>query len=170
MRFLLSIILVLALAVPAVSLAGSQSSSSATGATVTAKADKKKNKKKTKKARKAKQKSQRATRTSGSSAGDEREVKGPLTSLSPATVGTVVCQVPAGMTLAGFKVGDFVEMTCDLRAGSWTLRKIKHEDDGVAGGDEREVKGHSDVAFARDGRHGRLRGARQHDVDRLQSR
>jgi hypothetical protein len=73
---------------------------------------------------------------------DELEVKGTLTSLSPLTVTigskTAICAVPSGMSLAGFAVGDFVEMTCDLRGGVWTLRKLEHEDDddGARGDDD----------------------------------
>ena len=73
---------------------------------------------------------------------DELEVKGTLTSLSPLTVtngsGSAVCAVPTGMSLAGFAVGDFVEMTCDLRAGIWTLRELEHEDDDELGRDDDE--------------------------------
>jgi hypothetical protein len=73
---------------------------------------------------------------------DELEVKGTLASLSPLRVvtasGFAVCSVSAGNTLAGFAVGDLVEMTCDLRSGVWVLRKLEHEDDeGIgAGADE----------------------------------
>jgi hypothetical protein len=73
---------------------------------------------------------------------DELEVKGTLTSLSPLTVtngaGSAVCAVPAGMSLAGFAVGDFVEITCDLRGGVWTLRKLKQEDDDEIRDDDDE--------------------------------
>ncbi|MGH7820952.1 MAG: hypothetical protein ACREQ9_14395, partial [Candidatus Binatia bacterium] len=52
---------------------------------------------------------------------DELEVKGTLTSLSPLTVvahgRAFTCAVPAGMSLAGFHVGDFVEVTCHLGGG-----------------------------------------------------
>ncbi len=69
---------------------------------------------------------------------DELEVKGTLTSLSPVTVstakGSAVCVAPAGLSLSGFAIGDFVEMTCDLRSGVWTVRKLEHEDDHAAGG------------------------------------
>jgi hypothetical protein len=66
-----------------------------------------------------------------SSAGgaDEREVKGALTSLAPLTVGSLSCAVPAGVTLAGFAVGDFVELECKLVAGTWTLHKLELEGD-----------------------------------------
>ncbi len=52
---------------------------------------------------------------------DEVEIKGTITSLAPLTVRsttrTVTCVVPAGTSLAGFAIGDFVEITCDLRGG-----------------------------------------------------
>jgi hypothetical protein len=64
---------------------------------------------------------------------DEVEIKGKITSLSPLTVASatrsVTCTVPAGMSLAGFAIGDFVEITCDLKSGTWVLRKLHHEDD-----------------------------------------
>lgn len=64
---------------------------------------------------------------------DELEVKGTLTSLSPLAVTaagfTFTCTVPAGMTLQGFAVGDFVEMTCDRVGGTFVLRELEHEDD-----------------------------------------
>ena len=65
---------------------------------------------------------------------DELEIKGTLTSLSPLTVQssakTASCTVPAGKSLAGFAIGDFVEITCDLKEGVWVLRELEHEDDG----------------------------------------
>ena len=64
---------------------------------------------------------------------DELEIKGKIASLSPLTVASgtrsATCAVPSGRSLAGFAVGDFVEMTCDLSGGSWILRKIEREDD-----------------------------------------
>ncbi len=64
---------------------------------------------------------------------DELEVKGTLTNLSPLTVTAAghafSCAVPTGVSLTGFVVGDFVEMTCDLVGGSWILRELEHEDD-----------------------------------------
>jgi len=64
---------------------------------------------------------------------DELEVKGTLTSLSPLAVTaagfTFTCTVPAGVSLHGFAVGDFVEMTCDRVHGTWILRELEHEDD-----------------------------------------
>ena len=63
---------------------------------------------------------------------DEIEIKGKLASLAPLTVESatrsVSCSVPSSTMLAGFAVGDFVEITCDLVRGSWTLRKLQHED------------------------------------------
>ena len=60
---------------------------------------------------------------------DEREVRGRIRSLSPLTVSGLTCVVPNPRSLAGFRVGDFVEMTCDLIRGEWTLRKLESEDD-----------------------------------------
>lgn len=63
---------------------------------------------------------------------DEVEIKGTIRSLAPLTVESstrsVTCAVPAGMSLIGFAVGDFVEITCDRIGGTWTLRKLQHED------------------------------------------
>src|SRR5262249_32975085 len=71
---------------------------------------------------------------------DEVEITGTLKSLSPVTVmsatKTVTCILPAGSSLAGFAVGDLVEVTCDLKAGVLVLRKIEHEDEDE---DEAEV-------------------------------
>jgi len=68
---------------------------------------------------------------------DEVEVKGRLTSLAPPTVGDVSCVVPAGVSIAGFAVGDFVELTCDRIGGVLTLRELESEDDvGVVGEDD----------------------------------
>jgi hypothetical protein len=76
---------------------------------------------------------------------DEIEVKGTLTSLSPLTVlnngRSFTCALPAGQLLSGFAVGDFVEMTCDLRAGAFVLRVLKHEDDDEANEDDDENRG-----------------------------
>jgi len=64
---------------------------------------------------------------------DEVEIKGRITSLDPLTVQsatrTVTCTVSSGTPLAGFAVGDFVEITCDLVGGTWVLRELEHEDD-----------------------------------------
>ena len=64
---------------------------------------------------------------------DEVEIEGTLTSLGPLTVQsatrTVTCTVPVGLALAGFAVGDFVEITCDLKGSTWVLRELEHEDD-----------------------------------------
>ena len=65
---------------------------------------------------------------------DELEVRGRMRSLSPLTVAMATCVVPAGTSLAGFAVGDFVEMECDRVHGQWVLRKLESEDD-----DENEV-------------------------------
>jgi hypothetical protein len=69
-----------------------------------------------------------------SSSGDrnELEITGKLTALSPLTVvagtRTASCAAPAGMSLAGFAVGDVVEMKCVLVAGAWTVRELQRED------------------------------------------
>jgi hypothetical protein len=64
---------------------------------------------------------------------DEREIEGTLTSLAPVTVASktrsLSCIAPAGMSLAGFAVGDLVEMTCDLVGGAWVVRKLHLEDE-----------------------------------------
>jgi hypothetical protein len=60
---------------------------------------------------------------------DELEVEGPIQSLSPLTVKGVTCAVPADMSLAGFGVGDIVEMKCVRVAGAWTLAKLESEDE-----------------------------------------
>lgn len=71
---------------------------------------------------------------------DEVEVKGRITSLSPLTVSagarTVACALQPGGSLAGFAVGDLVEITCDLRNGRWVVRVLKREDDEIRGIDE----------------------------------
>lgn len=78
---------------------------------------------------------------------DEVEATGKLTSLSPVTVTTAVgktvsCVVPAGFSLAGLALGDRVEITCDLVAGAWTLRRIHAEDDDDdRRGDDRSASG-----------------------------
>jgi hypothetical protein len=68
-----------------------------------------------------------------------------LTSLSPLTVTSnghvFTCAVPAGHSLGGFAVGEFVEMTCDLKAGAFVLRVLKHEDDEEANEDDDENRG-----------------------------
>ena len=96
---------------------------------------------------------------------DEVEIKGDLTSLAPLTVRsatrTVTCTVPAGVSLAGFVVGDFVEITCDLIGGVWVLRVLKHEDD-----DDREDRAdRDDDRDDDDGRHNRGHGGGHDDDD-----
>ena len=91
---------------------------------------------------------------------DEVELKGTLTSLSPLIVvsgtRTVMCAVPSGVSLAGFAIGDFVEITCDLKVGGFVLRELEHEDQdedranhendgdhsGPGGGDDESDHGH----------------------------
>jgi uncharacterized membrane protein YgcG len=63
---------------------------------------------------------------------DELEVEGTLTSLSPLTVTAnghpFTCAVPSGFSLAGFVVGDRVEMKCEAVRGIQTLRRLELED------------------------------------------
>ncbi|HEX4745924.1 MAG TPA: hypothetical protein VFU99_03480 [Gaiellaceae bacterium] len=78
---------------------------------------------------------------------DEVEIKGELLSLTPLTVRsstrTVTCAVPAGQSVTGFAIGDFVEITCDLRAGAWVLRNLEHEDDEDRADRDDDHRGHS---------------------------
>ena len=80
---------------------------------------------------------QHTSSTTDEESDDELELEGELTSLAPVTVAsdtrTASCTAPAGMSLAGFAVGDLVEMTCDLVEGSWIVRKLEHEDDDASG-------------------------------------
>ena len=151
MRLIVVFLLVAMLAIPAAAVGGQSAGSSSQGAAAqsAAKASKGKKSKKSKQRKRKQQnrrgkaqKSQRATTAQGSSSSsataDEVEVKGPIASLSPLTVGTTSCVVPAGFSLAGFAVGDVVEMTCDLVGGQWVLRKLELED---APQGEVEVKG-----------------------------
>jgi hypothetical protein len=75
---------------------------------------------------------------------DEVEIKGLITSLVPLTVRStaraVTCVVPTGLSLNGFAIGDFVEITCDLKAGAFVLRDLEHEDDD----DRAEADDHDD--------------------------
>lgn len=139
MRILLALAAVIALALPGMAVADRATSSTSEIASAQSHLDKKKQKKKRKQAKKSKRNSAKPTTrpVSGSAAtsDDEVEVKGVLVSLTPPTVGTVSCDIPVGMSLLGFDVGDVVEMTCDVRSGTRTLRRLKHEDDAV---DERE--------------------------------
>jgi hypothetical protein len=80
---------------------------------------------------------------------DEVEIKGLIMSLVPLTVRsttrTVTCVVPAGLSLNGFAVGDFVEITCDLKAGVLVLRDLEREDDddrADARDDDDDHRGH----------------------------
>ena len=84
------------------------------------------------------QKGSSSVTSGGSSSNDagRLEIRGTLASLSPPTVTSgsvsVSCALPAGATIAGFAVGDFVELRCVLRLGVWMLRDLRHEDDEVA--------------------------------------
>lgn len=60
---------------------------------------------------------------------DELELTARITSVSPLTVGSVSCVVPSGRSLAGFRRGDLVEITCDRLGNRWILRKLEREDD-----------------------------------------
>lgn len=84
---------------------------------------------------------------------DEREVRGAITSLTPLTVAGLTCVVPARISLAGFRVGDRVEMTCDLVRGVWTLRRLQSEDarDHEDDGEDREDRDDDDHSGPRGG-------------------
>jgi hypothetical protein len=88
---------------------------------------------------------------------DEREVRGRIASVSPLTVAGLTCAVPSGVSLAGFRVGEVVELTCDLIRGVWTLRKIHLEDDDevIGDDDDRRDRGDDDRRDDRDDRRGR---------------
>jgi hypothetical protein len=67
---------------------------------------------------------------------NELEVKGAITALSETSITVLPGRAASPVTcalkapLAGFKVGDFVELECEaVAAGSLTLKKIEHEDD-----------------------------------------
>jgi hypothetical protein len=57
------------------------------------------------------------------------EAHGLISSLSPLTVAGVTCTVPSGFSLAGFTVGERVEMKCAFASGVLTLRSLESEDD-----------------------------------------
>lgn len=83
---------------------------------------------------------------------DEQERRGRITSLSPLTVSGLTCAVPAQATLSGFRVGDVVEVTCDLIGGVWTLRKIQLEDeDEVVDEGNATTEDHGDRRGGNDG-------------------
>lgn len=150
MRFLLIALLATALAVPAAAVADRGADDRTTKTLEQTSAKRKKQRLSKAKARAkaqalAKTTSIATARSAGATvvAGAELELRGAITSLSPLTVGTLSCAVPAAVSLTGFAVGDFVELECKLVGTEWTLRKIHHEDD-LSGGDdadEREVKG-----------------------------
>ena len=137
MRALLVAALAAALAVPAVAIADRGPSDNSARAALDV----------AKKQKRAKAKPRNARRTTPrlvrSTFDDEREVRGRIVSLAPLRVGSLTCMVHAGLSLAGFRVGDFVEATCHLVRGQWILRRLKHEDDDERGvdDDERELKG-----------------------------
>jgi hypothetical protein len=71
----------------------------------------------------------------GSSSHDEVEVRGAIGAIGGGggvTVGTTTCAIPTGAVLAGFAVGDVVEMECRTVAGVLTLERLKAEDDDHA--------------------------------------
>jgi hypothetical protein len=150
MRLILVLCLVAMLAIPAAAVGGQSTSSSSQGAaakTATKASSGKKGKQRKRKQQSRRGKAQKpkgaptqssSSSSSSSTTDDEVEVKGPIVSLSPLTVGTTTCVVPAGFSLVGFAVGDVVEMTCDLVGGQWVLRKLELED---APQGEVEVKG-----------------------------
>lgn len=147
MRLLLILIATALIAAPTGAIAASAAGSSPSAAQTQAKKPKP-GKKTSKKKKRAKKKSRAAARNASRSTSlDEREAKGPILALSPITVGTLTCAVPASVSTAAFAVGDLVEITCDLINGTWTLRKVHREDDVATGapgaptGDEVEVKG-----------------------------
>jgi hypothetical protein len=130
MRLALVVFLALALAAPAVATAdrGAAGSSGRAAAQATG------GKLVKKKQRKSKLKAKRRWRAHAqgatlAAAAGKVEVKGALTSVNPPTVGGVSCVVPASTPLAGFAVGDVVEMTCVLAGTTWTLRMLKADDD-----------------------------------------
>lgn len=66
---------------------------------------------------------------------DELEVKGTISSLDPLTVKrgsgeSVACRIPTGVSLAGFALGQFVEMKCGTIEGVLTLQRLKAESAG----------------------------------------
>jgi DNA-directed RNA polymerase specialized sigma24 family protein len=68
-------------------------------------------------------------------------VKGFLSSVAPPTVAGISCAAPAGVSLAGFAVGDFVELTCDRIGGVLTLRELESEDDADVVGEDDDHHG-----------------------------
>ena len=58
---------------------------------------------------------------------ERAEARGSISSLAPLTVAGVTCAVPAGVSLAGFAVGDLVEMQCVLVGTVLTLRRLESE-------------------------------------------
>ena len=94
---------------------------------------------------------------------DEVEVEGTLTSLSPPTVAGVSCAVPAGVSLAGFEVGDVVELTCDRIGGVLTLREIESEDEAAPVGEDEDHHGGDDHGGGGDDNSGPGGGGGGHD-------
>ena len=122
MKALLVATLAVALALPAAAIADRGSSDRSRTTLESAK----KHSRAKAKVRRAKRLSIRVSRPAATVA--EREVKGRIASLAPLTVGSLTCVVPSGVALSAFRVGDVVELTCDLVHGQWLLRKLKLED------------------------------------------
>lgn len=88
----------------------------------------------------------------------EMEVRGKVTVLSPLTVETgtppvsISCVVPTGVTLT-VKVGDLIELKCDLIGGLWTVRVAHDEDEHSGPGDDdsSEVEVRGTVTYSSDG-------------------
>lgn len=75
----------------------------------------------------------------------EVEVEGVLSALSEDSVsvsasaaGMITCSVPAGVSLAGFAIGEAVEMECTLREGAFELRELESEHAEVEIDDDEE--------------------------------
>jgi hypothetical protein len=69
------------------------------------------------------------------------EVEGTITALPGGTItvrargaSPVTCALPAGVNLSGFRVGEQVEMRCELVNGQLMLTRLKAEDDDDDGG------------------------------------
>lgn len=81
----------------------------------------------------------------GQGIGDDHgriEVKGAITGIGDGSItvqphgaSAVTCLVPDGFGIAGFGVGDNVEMKCALVNDQLTLTELEHEDSGDDGGD-----------------------------------
>lgn len=88
------------------------------------------------------------------------EVRGKVTVLAPLTVETggtpavsVGCAIPVGF-VPNVKIGDMIELKCDLIAGVWTVRVAHDEDDHSSSDDDdsSEVEVRGTLAFSTDGK------------------